>query len=171
MYNKPMTFYKSKKIIFILALISIFILIVVIFISSKKRVNPSPTPSPSTSYLPPSEEKTFQLLKILPIPPVYKSLWPEERVTLEFNSPIDQNSISYSIKPSVNTKIIYEDKNPNAFSIIPTTSTWQTNVDYTFLVSKNLKSISGQTLKEDIIFTLRREKSSSDEIAPLKEHL
>jgi hypothetical protein len=166
-----MSILKRKKILSITVFVLLIILIIVIyFLSKNKALPPSPQEPTPTSYVPPqTNEEAFQLIKITPTPPVYITFLPEERVTLQFNSTIDQNSISYSIKPSLSTKIIYEDKNPNAFSIIPTTSVWEANIDYTFLVSKNLKSISGQTLKEDIVFSLRREEP--EEFSPDSEHL
>lgn len=112
------------------------------------------SPTPTTSKL--------SLVSITPTPPEFKSIWSTEKISLTFDQIINPDTISYRVSPSTRTKTIFDDSQPQTFSIVPLTG-WQENQVYTITVSQKLSTPNHLQLDSPLTFTITRKLPNLDD--------
>jgi len=113
------------------------------------------SPTPVTSKL--------SLISITPTPPEFESIWSTEKISLTFDQIINPDTISYQVSPSTRTKTIFDDSQPQTFSIVPLTG-WQENQTYAITISQNLSTPNQYQLDSPLTFTITRRLPDLDDL-------
>jgi len=173
--KKIIAWLKSHRLYtLILAIILILILILSFLPSPSHKTSPdTPQPQPLTDQfkklLPSSVDSPtptiskLSLVSITPAPPEFESIWSTEKISLTFDQIINPDTISYRVSPSTRTKTIFDDSQPQVFSIIPLTG-WQENQAYTITVSQKLSTPNHQQLDSPLTFTITRKLPNLDDL-------
>lgn len=92
----------------------------------------------------------FFLSKTEPPAGAHRTPFPASAITFIFSEKVSPLSVSYSVSPLIELAWKFGD-NQNTLQFYPLTP-WQPNQEYKLVISKELRSPSGQKLKEDIIY-------------------
>lgn len=175
--KKILAWLKSHRLFTLtLTIILLLILILSFLPSSTPETSPETTPQPKPpltdqfkKLLPdifdPSTPTPSQLslVSITPSPPEFESIWSTEKISLTFDQIIDPNTISYRVSPSTRTKTIFDNSQPQTFSIVPLTG-WQENQVYTITVSQKLSTPNHAQLDSPLTFTITRKLPNLDDL-------
>ncbi len=173
--KKIIAWLKSHRLYtLILAIILILILILSFLPSPTYKTSPDASqPQPLTDQFkkhlpdsvdsPTSTTSELSLVSITPTPPEFESIWSTEKISLTFNQVINPDTISYRVSPPTRTKTIFDDSQPQTFSIVPLTG-WQENQTYTITVSQKLSTPNQQQLNSPLTFTITRKLPNLDDL-------
>ena len=99
---------------------------------------------------------SLTLIQTSPSTPTFKSAWSAVPITFQLNSPINFDTIEYTVDPPVQTRLLTEKGDQNSFSIIPLTG-WKEKQKYRITISKSLTSVTGEQLSKDATLAFTRE--------------
>lgn len=142
-----------KRYWFIAALAMLASLVSITYFIFTKPKMPPPQTLPSPIQEP--QKESLLLISINPPPPTFESIWSVEPIILNFNQPLNPQTIKYQIQPTTTVRVVIDDNNPNRFSLLPL-SGWNENQPYSVIISSQLSSTTGNQLDKDITFTFTR---------------
>lgn len=90
------------------------------------------------------------LLKTEPPPGAHQTPFTASAIIFTFNEKLHPLSVSYSVSPTIELAWKFGG-DQNILQFYPM-SPWEANQEYKLTISKELRSLSGQKLKEDLIF-------------------
>jgi hypothetical protein len=146
--QKLITKASDHRNIVIAGIILLVVIFIIRFISQALYKIPSaPVENP---------ENFLHLVSTEPNPPVFKSVWSVEPVIFTFDDYLDADTIRYSVYPSTTTR--YESHyNPSKLIKIIPLDGWQEGVSYRITISKELTSLSGKKLIDNVQLIIKRE--------------
>ena len=140
---KYTTWIKKYKIAITAAVFIIILLVLYLYLNTK------------TSTTPISNATPLNLIATIPNEGVTRSVWEVEKIKFVFDDYIDDKTIKYSITPNIKSRTISTETPVKHFEILPI-SGWKEGVEYIITISKDLESLKGNKLKEDIVFKIKR---------------
>ncbi len=144
MFKKTIEWIKAHKLISLIIVIFLILVGVALWLLFRKE-----------EPIPQAPVKVLQLISVQPDPLTFKSIFPVKEVQFYFDDFVDRKSIEYTVSPQAKTRIIFPEGPSKTFSILPLEG-WVENVEYTIVIRKTLKSVSGNPLSQDIVLNLRR---------------
>lgn len=156
--NKIIKFIKKYWLIVLLSLL-IGSIAALLFI--RKQLPPKSQPLPKPGIV-------LNLVDITPKLPVFESAWSTELIKFTFDQPLDPGTIKYNVTPQENTRLVFKEEAPNAFSVLPLTG-WEENQLYTITIFKDLSSREGSKMTREIEITFTR-KFPQNFVEPEESH-
>ncbi|MDP3888526.1 MAG: Ig-like domain-containing protein [bacterium] len=118
---------------------------------SSKQTNKTPAPQ---SFL--TATRNF------PSPGPHQTPVPGEAIIFTFNQKINPETLSFTVSPNIDLKWSLDDIK-TTLSIYPSIDPWEENKEYQLTISKNLSSVEGNKLKEDLVYNYQFEFSKMQE--------
>ncbi|HLB51507.1 hypothetical protein A3F07_01220 [candidate division WWE3 bacterium RIFCSPHIGHO2_12_FULL_38_15] len=95
-----------------------------------------------------------------------------EYLYFKFSAPVDINSVSVKVTPTVQVKPLVNKSDPYTLILIPENgAVWQPNRRYTIIIESSLTSIDGVSLFKDITYKYYNDPPESIDFGEGDEHL